>query len=413
MANILCRSLDLSCFKTLECFEDCKLPQCYFFHSAKDRRRPKFNAYAPSLCPGPCSDPSCALAHNPLEAKYHPLFYKKRLCKDLLLRSSCLFSAFCSSAHSEAELRVAPLHLLPIDLSFLFFRLKSVFCPFSWEKHNTLSCVYAHNWQDFKRPFFAGQLPENCPDWVRDKIVLEYSDGCPRGFACRHCHGWKELDYHPARYKASACLNCPKARPTGVVPLSGSRQNPIANLMAVIVHICPFRHRWEEPRGRCEFKFFIAAQPALRLGRQSTDDFLQEVGAFPGRKANLSSEAPREGRFADRDGPAPLGQGDPDLLVDIICFERDLRLHIEQPEEVIRFRTQHLSSPKTVEPRLNPASKQKPPSHPFEGKKRPKTLRQQRGNKLKEPDNESSGSAASQDAVCSNKQTLDSNDIFE
>ena len=30
---------------------------------------------------------------------------------------------------------------------------------------------------------------------------------------CKHCHGWKELEYHPSIYKTKRCshgVNCPK-----------------------------------------------------------------------------------------------------------------------------------------------------------------------------------------------------------
>ena len=43
---------------------------------------------------------------------------------------------YCALAHSDYELKIKPLHLLPIDRNFLLFLLKTEFCPFSKIKHD-------------------------------------------------------------------------------------------------------------------------------------------------------------------------------------------------------------------------------------------------------------------------------------
>ncbi len=71
-------------------------------------------------------------------------------------------------------------------------------------------CVYAHNWQDYRRPpqSYAYQ-PKLCPDWKKAKhLVVDYvMDGCVREFACPFSHGWKEKDYHPLRFRTEKCPN--------------------------------------------------------------------------------------------------------------------------------------------------------------------------------------------------------------
>jgi len=89
-----------------------------------------------------------------IERKYHALVYKRRYCRERVTGARCEYGVMCSAAHSDHELRAIPLHLLPVGLDFLLFRFKSQFCPFAWHRHNAFACVYAHNWQDFKRPYF-------------------------------------------------------------------------------------------------------------------------------------------------------------------------------------------------------------------------------------------------------------------
>lgn len=71
-------------------------------------------------------------------------------------------------------MKIKALHLIKIDRDFLFFYFKSEFCPFSKIDHDRFTCVYAHNWQDFKRPLFKGQIAKACPQWSIEKEILEY-----------------------------------------------------------------------------------------------------------------------------------------------------------------------------------------------------------------------------------------------
>ena len=89
----------------------------------------------------------------------------------------CQYGEYCALAHSDLELKIKPLHLLPVNNNFLLFEFKSVFCPFSKLEHDRYTCVYAHNWQDFKRPFFADLKPQMCKAWDKEKEILVYSEG--------------------------------------------------------------------------------------------------------------------------------------------------------------------------------------------------------------------------------------------
>ena len=83
----------------------------------------------------------------------------------------------------------------------MLFLLKSEFCPFSKTKHDRQSCVYAHNWQDFKRPYDTLLKSKNCSSWDFKKEINYYKDGCKTGENCDFCHGWKESEYHLENYK--------------------------------------------------------------------------------------------------------------------------------------------------------------------------------------------------------------------
>jgi len=145
--------------------------------------------------------------HNSVELNYHPNNYKRRFCiffPDNLHK--CKFGEFCSYAHSESDILVELLHNYEFDDDFFMFHYKTSFCPINHIDHDKSLCVYAHNWQDFRRkPNKYYIQPEVCPDWNNTKIVLNYEEGCPRGFECQYCHGWKEPEYHPFAYKTKSC----------------------------------------------------------------------------------------------------------------------------------------------------------------------------------------------------------------
>ena len=101
----------------------------------------------------------------------------KKFCEDFVKSGKCQYGEYCALAHSDLELKIKPLHLLPVNNNFLLFEFKSVFCPFSKLEHDRYTCVYAHNWQDFKRPFSEKLKPIMCKAWDKEKEILVYTEG--------------------------------------------------------------------------------------------------------------------------------------------------------------------------------------------------------------------------------------------
>jgi hypothetical protein len=202
--------LDLSIFKTQRCPSnhphDAK--KCFHYHFPSERRRSLCQVfYQKNLCPGKsdCNNEHCPFSHNFVEQIYHADSYKKRYCKDFIEKGRCKYDAYCAMAHSDMELKITPLHLLPVDKNFLLFRFKSEFCPFSKISHDRFKCVYAHNWQDYKRPYSSSIQPSLCKNWDKNKEILEYEQGCERAFHCNFSHGWKEVEYHYLNFKRQPC----------------------------------------------------------------------------------------------------------------------------------------------------------------------------------------------------------------
>ena len=159
-------------------------------------------------------------------------------------------------AHSDFELKIVPLHLLPIDKNFLLFSFKSEFCPFSKISHDRFKCVYAHNWQDFKRPFAETIKAVPCKTWDRNKEIMEYEQGCERGFDCTFCHGWKELEYHLSNFKRHPCQkgrNCDRKE------------------------VCSFTHPDEETEVGKQDEFFHPVPKNIDYGAVRTADYLQVI----------------------------------------------------------------------------------------------------------------------------------------
>ena len=202
--------LDLSSFKTEKCqnSNSHEAKKCTKYHFLTEKRRSQREFfYQKSLCPNKdkCNDDGCVYSHNFVEQIYHSESYKKKYCKDFIEKGVCKYEEFCAMAHSDLELKIVPLHLLPIDKNFLLFLFKSEFCPFSKIAHDRFKCVYAHNWQDYKRPYSIKILPFVCKSWDKSKEIMEYEQGCDKGYDCPCCHGWKELEYHVANFKKTPC----------------------------------------------------------------------------------------------------------------------------------------------------------------------------------------------------------------
>ena len=63
----------------------------------------------------------------------------------------CEYGIYCSFAHSESDIMIELIHNYEFDSDFYMFHYKTVFCPFNLTAHDKSICVYAHNWQDFRR----------------------------------------------------------------------------------------------------------------------------------------------------------------------------------------------------------------------------------------------------------------------
>lgn len=208
--------LDLPNFKS----KPCPIPtqhnhkHCPFYHNAKDRKRPG-NAFSSEICeyadnPEFCPyGEKCPRAHNRVEQLYKPEKYKTKFCSlypnNLAL---CEYGVFCSFAHSEADINIELIHNYEYDSDFYMFHFKTAWCPFNLTHHDKALCVYAHNWQDYRRkPHIANYDPVPCSHWKTTDFILNYENGCPNRERCNKCHGWKEFEYHPLLYKTKPCTN--------------------------------------------------------------------------------------------------------------------------------------------------------------------------------------------------------------
>lgn len=117
---------------------------------------------------------------------------------------------------SENDISIELIHNYEYDDDFYMFHFKTVWCPFNLTAHDKSLCVYAHNWQDFRRkPSIYHYDPIPCQNWKSTDYILNYEDGCPLQEQCNMCHGWKELEYHPLNYKTKPCpngKNCTKGK---------------------------------------------------------------------------------------------------------------------------------------------------------------------------------------------------------
>ena len=207
--------LDLSVFKTQPCSSKSQhnYKTCFFYHNSKDRRRIG-NFYASELCEYaeksndlcPLGD-FCTKSHNRLEQLYHSDKYKTKFCSHFPRNvQNCEYGNYCSFAHAENEILLDLIHNYDYDEDFFLFHYKTVWCPFNLTQHDKGLCVYAHNWQDFRRvPDIYNYTPEVCEHWKTDIFFDDYSEGCPKQIDCDKCHGWKELYYHPLIFKVKPC----------------------------------------------------------------------------------------------------------------------------------------------------------------------------------------------------------------
>ena len=228
-------AFDLYTFKTTACKiigpHDYK--QCNYYHSYKDRRRnpiiyasEKCKYYETEYCP---LGENCPKSHNTSEKFYTFEKYKTRMCGIQFTRKKCNFERICCFAHTEEELTIFPIHHLPSDKMFYMFYFKTTWCPLA-ENHNRALCVYAHNWQDFRRrPHLFKYINKLCPNWKYNNFLGQYEDGCPLKASCQYSHGWKEMLFHPFEYKSNPC-------PYGI------------KCRMYLLASCPYYHTAEESR---------------------------------------------------------------------------------------------------------------------------------------------------------------------
>ena len=210
--------LDLETFKTQPCPQNKphNFKTCTFFHGFKDRRRVG-GFYSSDLCKRAekCEmEDQCPFSHNYIEQMYQKDKYKTKFCGVYPNNiKNCEYGQFCSFAHSEQEILVDLLHNYDFDDDFYMFHYKTVWCPFNLDLHDKSLCVYAHNWQDFRRkPHLFEYDPKGCGLWRYNDVLTDYNIGCPNGLACKYSHGWKESEFHPLSYKVIPCstITCAK-----------------------------------------------------------------------------------------------------------------------------------------------------------------------------------------------------------
>jgi hypothetical protein len=192
-----------------------------------------------------------------VEEFYHPDKYKAKFCQNYFSKTSlCEYGKYCCFAHGDHELRIDLIDKYEMDTLFYFFRYKTVWCPYVDTDHDRESCVFAHNWQDFRRkPHKQHYNSEQCPHWPTNKTINEYENGCPNGLKCRRSHGWKERLYHPKYYKTQLCINGLPEQPACTTNHCPYFHELLADKTVLCPYIddtnhdretCVFAHRWRE-----------------------------------------------------------------------------------------------------------------------------------------------------------------------
>lgn len=200
--------INLSTFKTKKCKNNFNhnIKRCPDYHFQEEKRRnPLKYKYSKKLCIKKNCEKSCKNSHNFVEQLYHKKNYKKKFCNFQKNPKKCQFGEFCPLAHSSKELKIKILNKMKFDNNFLIYSYKTIFCPFSKKSHNKVDCPYAHDLEDFKRPYFENLKPFLCENWKRNKKEKNYREKCANGFDCEFCHGWKEFDYHLENVNKNLC----------------------------------------------------------------------------------------------------------------------------------------------------------------------------------------------------------------
>mmetsp|Transcript_65478 Transcript_65478/g.192040 ORF Transcript_65478/g.192040 Transcript_65478/m.192040 type:complete len:394 (-) Transcript_65478:3-1184(-) len=146
---------------------------------------------------------------------------KRRFCTSFPEVGLCRRGSTCAFAHSREEISAQLLEVEeenqePSALTdeFFMYKYKTRWCPIGVQ-HEWHTCVYAHNYQDARRPVSIGYGARLCPYWSKKDTGAEYSQRCPLGLRCPYSHGAKEQLYHPHYFKTVVCRDlkgkaCPR-----------------------------------------------------------------------------------------------------------------------------------------------------------------------------------------------------------
>ncbi len=118
------------------------------------------------------------MAHSNVERLYHVEKYKTKYCQSS--EDECMYGSLCSFAHSELDIKTRLIHKYELDAQFYMFYFKTEWCPFQNKNHNKANCVYAHNWQDFRRKphLFDYECRRLCQSWKVGTFIGNYYKGC-------------------------------------------------------------------------------------------------------------------------------------------------------------------------------------------------------------------------------------------
>lgn len=165
---------------------------------------------------------------------------KRRFCTSYPDVGLCRRGSQCGFAHSREEI-CAP--LLDVDeerqaphaltVGFFMYKYKTRWCPIGVQ-HEWHTCVYAHNYQDARRPVSIGYGARLCPYWSKKDTGAEYSQRCPLGLRCPYSHGAKEQLYHPHYFKTVICRDlrgkaCPRQKLCAFFHNRQERRHPPAD----------------------------------------------------------------------------------------------------------------------------------------------------------------------------------------
>lgn len=193
--------------------------ECVYYHSNKDKRRcQRKYTYTHDLCSyiqneSKCpKNDHCHKSHNQVEMFYHKDKFKTKLCSYFHensslkeINSTCPYGLLCSFAHAEDELQIPLFKRTVKNEAFFMFSFKTISCPYI-KQHDKSSCEYYHNFQDHRRnPNKYFYTKTRCSNWNNKNTILDYKDGCHKGYSCDMTHGWKEYDFHPLVYKTIKC----------------------------------------------------------------------------------------------------------------------------------------------------------------------------------------------------------------